>query len=114
MVTAIAPIGYTVVTVVTMVAFRLVTGPDPSVDLTTGEALILAIGGTLGRDKEEMAGVLAMTVPLLPTDAPKHLLGIGEVDDLIRGVELGLQTRRLVGEGLILRDKLARGVQVTS
>jgi putative peptidoglycan lipid II flippase len=47
-VTAIAPIGYTVVTVVTMVVFRLVTGPDPSVDLTTGEAMILAIGGTLG------------------------------------------------------------------
>ena len=47
-VTAIAPIGYTVVTVITMVVFRLVTGPDPTVDLTTGEALILAIGGTLG------------------------------------------------------------------
>jgi putative peptidoglycan lipid II flippase len=47
-VTAIAPIGYTVITVVTMVVFRLVTGPDPSVDLSTGEALILAIGGTLG------------------------------------------------------------------
>jgi putative peptidoglycan lipid II flippase len=47
-VTAIAPVGYTVVTVVTMVVFRLVTGPDPTVDLTTGEALILAVGGTLG------------------------------------------------------------------
>ena len=47
-VTAIAPIGYTVVTVVTMVVFRLATGPDPTVDLTTGEALILAIGGTIG------------------------------------------------------------------
>ena len=47
-VTAIAPIGYTVITVVTMVVFRIVTGPDPSVDLSTGEALILAIGGTLG------------------------------------------------------------------
>jgi queuine tRNA-ribosyltransferase len=50
----------------------------------------IAIGGTLGRDKEEMAGVLAMTVPLLPADAPKHLLGIGEVDDLIVGIGLGL------------------------
>ncbi|MBM3659855.1 MAG: hypothetical protein FJW95_10195 [Actinobacteria bacterium] len=47
-VTALAPVGYTVVTVITMVVFRLVTGPDPTVDLTTGEALILAIGGTLG------------------------------------------------------------------
>jgi putative peptidoglycan lipid II flippase len=48
MVTAVAPIGYTVVTVITMAAFRVVTGPDPTVDLTTGEALILAVGGTLG------------------------------------------------------------------
>jgi len=50
----------------------------------------LAIGGTLGRDKEEMAAVLAMTAPLLPVDAPKHLLGIGEVDDLLGGIGLGL------------------------
>jgi queuine tRNA-ribosyltransferase len=50
----------------------------------------IAIGGTLGRDKEEMAGVLAMTAPLLPAEAPKHLLGIGEVDDLLGGIALGL------------------------
>jgi queuine tRNA-ribosyltransferase len=50
----------------------------------------LAIGGTLGRDKEEMAGVLALTAPLLPEEAPKHLLGIGEVDDLLGGIALGL------------------------
>ncbi len=50
----------------------------------------LAIGGTLGRDKEEMAAVLALTVPLLPEAAPKHLLGIGEVDDLLGGIALGL------------------------
>jgi queuine tRNA-ribosyltransferase len=50
----------------------------------------LAIGGTLGRDKEEMREVLAMTVPLLPEAAPKHLLGIGEVDDLLAGIALGL------------------------
>jgi len=50
----------------------------------------IAIGGTLGRDKEEMAGVLAMTAPLLPAEPAKHLLGIGEVDDLLGGVALGL------------------------
>jgi queuine tRNA-ribosyltransferase len=57
-----------------------------------GEAAVdgLAIGGTLGRDKEEMAAVLAMTAPLLPAEAPKHLLGIGEVDDLLGGIALGL------------------------
>jgi queuine tRNA-ribosyltransferase len=50
----------------------------------------LAIGGTLGRDKDEMRAVLALTAPLLPEEAPKHLLGIGEVDDLLAGIALGL------------------------
>jgi queuine tRNA-ribosyltransferase len=50
----------------------------------------IAIGGTLGRDKEEMAEVLGLTVPALPVEAPKHLLGIGEVDDLMKGIALGL------------------------
>jgi queuine tRNA-ribosyltransferase len=50
----------------------------------------LAIGGTLGRDKEEMFGVLSFTTPLLPVEAAKHLLGIGEVDDLLGGIGLGL------------------------
>jgi queuine tRNA-ribosyltransferase len=50
----------------------------------------LAIGGSLGRDKPEMRGVLDMTLPHLPADSPKHLLGIGEVDDLIAGIERGI------------------------
>ena len=37
-----------------------------------------------------MREVLAMTAPLLPEAAPKHLLGIGEVDDLLAGIALGL------------------------
>jgi queuine tRNA-ribosyltransferase len=50
----------------------------------------LSIGGTLGRDKSEMRAVLELTVPLLPAAAPKHLLGIGEPDDLLDGIALGL------------------------
>jgi queuine tRNA-ribosyltransferase len=50
----------------------------------------IAIGGTLGRDKPEMYGVLDMTVGRLPAEAPKHLLGIGEVDDLIEGIGRGI------------------------
>jgi queuine tRNA-ribosyltransferase len=50
----------------------------------------LAIGGTLGRDKAEMREVLSFTAPLLPAAAPKHLLGIGEVDDLLAAIALGL------------------------
>jgi queuine tRNA-ribosyltransferase len=50
----------------------------------------IAIGGTLGREKEEMHGVLGFTVPLLPEEAPRHLLGIGEIDDLLVGIGLGI------------------------
>jgi queuine tRNA-ribosyltransferase len=50
----------------------------------------IAIGGTLGRDKAEMAGVLGVTIPHLPEAAPRHLLGIGEVDDLLAGIALGI------------------------
>jgi queuine tRNA-ribosyltransferase len=50
----------------------------------------IAIGGTLGREKSEMHRVLAFTVPLLPDEAPVHLLGIGEVDDLLVGIGMGI------------------------
>ncbi|MGH2983315.1 MAG: tRNA guanosine(34) transglycosylase Tgt [Solirubrobacterales bacterium] len=50
----------------------------------------VAIGGTLGREKEEMREVLGFTMPLLPAKAPVHLLGIGEVDDLLAGIALGI------------------------
>jgi putative peptidoglycan lipid II flippase len=47
-VTAMAPIGLTIVVVAAMGLFRIVAGPDPGLDLSTGEQLILALGGTLG------------------------------------------------------------------
>ena len=50
----------------------------------------IAIGGTLGRDKEEMRGVVGITVPHLHADVPRHLLGIGEPDDLIEGIGVGI------------------------
>jgi queuine tRNA-ribosyltransferase len=50
----------------------------------------IAIGGTLGREKEEMHGVLGFTLPLLPVEAPRHLLGIGEIDDLMAGIGMGI------------------------
>ena len=62
-----------------------------SADAVSGAAVDgLAIGGTLGRDKAEMHGVLSMTAPMLPAEAPKHLLGIGEPDDLLHGIGLGI------------------------
>jgi queuine tRNA-ribosyltransferase len=52
----------------------------------------IAIGGTLGSDKEQMFEVVGWAVDELPVERPVHLLGIGEVDDLVRGVELGIDT----------------------
>jgi len=50
----------------------------------------LAIGGTLGRDKAQMHEVVAMTAELMPAEAPVHLLGIGEPDDLVEGIGRGI------------------------
>ncbi|HMA27238.1 MAG: tRNA guanosine(34) transglycosylase Tgt [Solirubrobacterales bacterium] len=62
-----------------------------SAECTSGAAIDgIAIGGTLGREKEEMQGVLGFTVPLLPTEAPRHLLGIGEIDDLLAAIGMGI------------------------
>lgn len=55
----------------------------------------VAIGGSLGRDKAQMHEVVAWTTAELERRAPglpRHLLGIGEIDDLIAGVELGIDT----------------------
>src|SRR4051794_2415415 len=52
----------------------------------------IAIGGTLGEDKDQMFTVVGWAVEELPEHLPRHLLGIGEIDDLVRGVELGIDT----------------------
>ncbi len=51
-----------------------------------------AVGGSLGRSKDDMAHVLDWTVPQLPTDRPRHLLGIGEIEDIFACVERGIDT----------------------
>jgi queuine tRNA-ribosyltransferase len=52
----------------------------------------IAIGGSLGENKPQMHEVVGWATEELPEDRPRHLLGIGEIDDLIRGVELGVDT----------------------
>ena len=53
----------------------------------------IAIGGSLGADKPQMYEVVGWSTAALGDDPrPRHLLGIGDVDDLIRGVELGVDT----------------------
>jgi queuine tRNA-ribosyltransferase len=55
----------------------------------------IAIGGSLGADKAQMYEVVGYATRELGGEheaRPRHLLGIGEVDDLIAGVELGIDT----------------------
>jgi queuine tRNA-ribosyltransferase len=52
----------------------------------------IAIGGTLGQDKDQMFEVVDWAMQELDEERPRHLLGIGEIDDLVRGVELGIDT----------------------
>jgi len=55
----------------------------------------IAIGGSLGRDKSQMREVVSWTTAELARRAParpRHLLGIGDIDDLLAGVELGIDT----------------------
>jgi len=51
-----------------------------------------AIGGSLGKTKEEMFDLLNYTVPLLPDDKPNHLLGIGDLESIDHGIKLGIDT----------------------
>jgi queuine tRNA-ribosyltransferase len=76
-------------------------GVEPDLRLESAAAVAaapcrgIAIGGSLGRDKQQMHDVVAMTTAELERRAlerPRHLLGIGDVDDLIAGVELGIDT----------------------
>lgn len=51
-----------------------------------------AIGGSMGKTKEEMHELLTFTMPLLPKDHPNHLLGIGDLASIQRSIPLGIDT----------------------
>jgi queuine tRNA-ribosyltransferase len=52
----------------------------------------IAIGGSLGQSKEQMREVVGWSLGGLPEEPPRHLLGIGDVDDLIHAVAAGVDT----------------------
>jgi queuine tRNA-ribosyltransferase len=55
----------------------------------------IAIGGSLGQDKPQMYEVVSWSTDELERHAPqrpRHLLGIGDIDDLVAGVEMGIDT----------------------
>ena len=44
----------------------------------------------MGEPKEEMRRILAHTTPRLPADRARYLMGVGTPEDLVEGVEAGI------------------------
>jgi queuine tRNA-ribosyltransferase len=88
----------------------------------------IAIGGSLGQSKEQMREVVGWSLAALPAEPPRHLLGIGDVDDLVHAVGAGIDSfdcatpTRLARHGTALvndperrwRLDLTKGVHRTS
>ena len=50
-----------------------------------------AIGGlSVGEPKDDMARILAHTTPKMPADKPRYLMGVGTPEDLVHGVQTGI------------------------
>lgn len=60
------------------------------------------IGGSF--EKEDMSSAVKWTNEILPDDKPRHLLGIGEPEDLFMGVENGCDTFDCVAATRIARN----------
>lgn len=51
-----------------------------------------AIGGSLGKTKQQMLEMLTYTIPLLPPEKPLHLLGIADLASIEPIISLGIDT----------------------
>lgn len=51
-----------------------------------------AIGGSLGKNKEDVLKVLDYTMPYLPKEKPVHLLGIGDLETIDGAIPYGIDT----------------------
>lgn len=70
-----------------------------------------AIGGSLGKTRQQMIEMLTAMMPYLPQDKPNHLLGIGDLESLDACVTLGIDTfdsshpTRCARHGLLFTSK---------
>jgi queuine tRNA-ribosyltransferase len=72
-------------------------GLDPTLRRQCAEALAeidfpgYAIGGlSVGETPQEMYEAIDVTVPYLPTDKPRYLMGVGRPIDILNGIERGI------------------------
>jgi queuine tRNA-ribosyltransferase len=72
-------------------------GLDPTLRVSCAEALAefdfqgYAVGGlSVGEEPAEMYRMLDYTVPVLPADRPRYLMGVGRPEDLLEGIRRGV------------------------
>jgi queuine tRNA-ribosyltransferase len=72
-------------------------GDDPALRTTSARGLIdigfegYAIGGlAVGESAEVMRAMIDVTVPVLPADRPRYLMGVGTPEDLLEAVARGI------------------------
>jgi len=70
-----------------------------------------AIGGSVGKNRQEMLNMLGLLMPHVPEDKPNHLLGIGDIESISGIVPLGIDTfdsshpTRCARHGLLMTKK---------
>lgn len=81
----------------------------------------IGIGGSVGRSKYDLYRVLEWTIPLLPKEKPRHLLGIGEIEDIFHAVARGVDlfdcvapTRMARNGALWIKDTQAFRINITN
>jgi queuine tRNA-ribosyltransferase len=52
----------------------------------------VAVGGSLGQEKQQMKEVVGWALRQAPERLPRHLLGIGDVDDILHAVTAGIDS----------------------
>ena len=63
-----------------------------------------AIGGSLGKSKKDMHNIIDWIIPHISPNKPRHLLGIGVVEDIIESVERGIDLFDCVSPTRIARS----------
>ncbi len=80
----------------------------------------LAIGGSLGGNKEQMYEIFSYCENLLDKSKPVHVLGIGGIDDILKGVSCGYDTfdcvspTRIARHGIMLSKLKNNGLNLNN
>jgi len=79
-----------------------------------------AVGGlSLGEPKEQMYGMLEETVPFLPPDKARYLMGVGAPEDIVEGVARGIDIfdcvlpTRVARNGALFTDEGRKNIRRT-